>query len=144
MDICIRKCRLDDYSAITVLNTNEMNYEYPAEKTRDKLMQLLSDNNHAVFVAAVDEKVVGYVHANNYELLYAPHMKNIMGIAVSSAFRKNGIGKMLLDEVEKWALETGASGVRLVSGAKRQGSHAFYAACGYTCSKEQMNFKKMF
>jgi ribosomal protein S18 acetylase RimI-like enzyme len=27
---------------------------------------------------------------------YGPHLKNIMGIAVSSNFRRNGIGKMLL------------------------------------------------
>lgn len=43
------------------------------------------------------------------------HMKNIMGIAVSSNFRKMGIGKALLDSVEHWARDTGASGVRLVS-----------------------------
>ncbi|MDV4150909.1 GNAT family N-acetyltransferase [Clostridium sp. AL.422] len=29
-----------------------------------------------------------------------------MGIAVSSDFRRNGMGKMLLDKVEKWALKT--------------------------------------
>lgn len=67
-----------------------------------------------------------------------------MGIAVSSDFRKKGIGKMLLNEVEKWARDTGAYGIRLVSGATRTGAHAFYSACGYIGNKEQKNFKKMF
>lgn len=66
-----------------------------------------------------------------------------MGIAVSSDFRKSGIGEMLLNEVEKWAKDTGAYRVRLVSGATRIGAHAFYEFCGYTENKEQKNFKKI-
>ena len=135
---------MHDYKDIVLLNINEMGYEYPSEDTKNQLQKLLNDNNNKIYVAVVDDKVVGYIHANNYDLLYAPHMKNIMGIAVSSDFRKNGIGKMLLDEVEKWAKDTGAFGVRLVSGATRIGAHAFYKSCGYEGNKEQKNFKKMF
>lgn len=144
MKIIIRECKIQDYTDIVLLNKNEMGYEYPADDTKKQLEQLLNDSNHKIYVAIVADKVVGYIHANNYDLLYAPHLKNIMGIAVSSDFRKNGIGKMLLDEVEKWAQDTGAYGVRLVSGATRIGAHAFYKACGYIGSKEQKNFKKMF
>lgn len=121
-----------------------MGYEYPAEDTKKQLEQLLNDINHKIYVAVVADKVVGYVHANNYDLLYAAHLKNIMGIAVSSDFKRNGIGKMLLNEVEKWARDTGAYGVRMVSGATRTGAHAFYMNCGYIGNKEQRNFKKMF
>jgi ribosomal protein S18 acetylase RimI-like enzyme len=129
---------------IVLLNKNEMGYEYPTEDTKKQLNQLLKDSNHKIYVAIVAEKVVGYIHANNYDLIYGPHLKNIMGIAVSSNFRRNGIGKMLLTEVEKWAKDTGAYGVRLVSGATRIGAHAFYISCGYEGVKEQKNFKKMF
>ena len=117
-----------------------MGYEYPVEDTKRQLEQLLNDSNHKIYVAIVADKVVGYIHTNNYDLLYAPHLKNIMGIAVSSDFKENGIGKMLLNEVEKWAQDTGSYGVRLVSGATRIDAHAFYAACGYTENKEQKNF----
>ena len=144
MKISIRECKAQDYTDIVLLNKNEMGYEYPAEDTKRQLEQLLNDSNHKIYVAIVAEKVVGYIHANNYDLLYAPHLKNIKGIAVSSDFKKNGIGKMLLNEVEKWAQDTGAYGVRLASGATRIGAHAFYAACGYIGNKEQKNFKKMF
>ncbi|WP_435788398.1 GNAT family N-acetyltransferase [Clostridium sp.] len=144
MKIVIRECKTQDYTDIVLLNKNEMGYEYPAEDTKKQLKQLLNDSNHKIYVAVVGDKVVGYIHASNYELLYAPYLKNIMGIAVSSHFRKNGIGKMLLNEVEKWAKGTGACGVRLVSGATRIGAHAFYTSCGYDGNKEQKNFKKMF
>lgn len=88
---------------IVLLNKNEMGYAYPAEDTKKKLRQLLNDNNHKIYVAIVADKVVGYIHANNYDVIYAPHLKNIMGIAVLADFQKNGIGKMLLTKVEKWA-----------------------------------------
>lgn len=143
MEIIIRECKIQDYIDIVLLNTNEMGYDYPAEDTKVQLERLLSDSNHKIYVAIVADKVVGYIHANNHDLLYSPHLKNIMGIAVSSDFRRNGVGKMLLNEVEKWARDTGA-GVRLVSGATRTGAHAFYSACGFTDNKEQKNFKKMF
>jgi len=144
LKIIIRECKPQDYMDIVLLNENEMGYIYPAENTKKQLEQLLNDRNHKIYVAIVIDEVVGYVHANNYDLLYAPHLKNIMGIAISSDFRKNGIVKMLLNQIDKWARDTGAYGVRLVSGATRMGAHAFYISCGYSGNKEQKNFKKMF
>lgn len=144
MKVFIRECKVNDCKDIVSLNSNEMGYEYPIEDTKKQLQKLLNDSNHKIYVAVTSDKIVGYIHANNYDLLYSPHLKNIMGIAVSSDFRKSGIGKMLLDEVEQWAKDTGAFGVRLVSGETRIGAHAFYKACGYEENKSQKNFKKMF
>lgn len=144
MEFIIRECTTQDYPDIVLLNKNEMGYDYSAEDTKKKLEQLLNDSNNKIYVALVADKVVGYIHANNYDLLYAPHLKNIMGIAVLSAYKKNGIGKMLLSKVEKWAQDTGAYGIRLVSGATRIGAHSFYINCGYIANKDQKNFKKMF
>jgi GNAT superfamily N-acetyltransferase len=134
---------MQDYKDIVLLNKNEMGYYYPTEDTKKKLEQLLNDNNHKIYVAVVDDRVVGYIHANNYDLLYAPHLKNIMGIAVLSELKRNGIGKLLLNKVERWARDTGAYGVRLVSGSTRIGAHSFYIECGYISNKDQKNFKKI-
>lgn len=144
LKINIRECTILDSMDISLLNKNEMGYDYSASDTKEKLKQLLNDSNHKIYVAIAGEQIVGYVHANNYDLLYAPHLKNIMGIAVASDFKKKGIGKMLLNEVEEWAWDTGAYGVRLVSGSTRTGAHAFYRCCGYGGVKDQKNFKKMF
>lgn len=65
-----------------------------------------------------------------------------MGIAVSKQYKRQGVGKALLEAVEEWAKKTGASGVRLVSGETRSGAHAFYRYCGYEGEKRQINFKK--
>ncbi len=140
----IRECEMSDYKEIYKLNTVEMGYDYPEEKTRIKLQALLKSDKDKIYVACVDDAVVGYIHANDYDVIYAPHMKNIMGIAVLSEFKRMGIGRELLIAVENWAKNTGAGGVRLASGSKRNEAHEFYKHCGYNSDKQQIRFIKIF
>lgn len=144
MNLQIRQGEIIDAEAIYKLNVKEMGYDYPKDKTEEKIRQLLKSDKDKIFVALIDNIVVGYVHANDYDLIYAPHMKNIMGIAVSSDFKKKGIGRALLSEIESWAQKDGACGVRLVSGSTRIDAHEFYRHCGYGGDKQQINFRKMF
>ncbi len=144
MELQIRQCEVTDAPAIQVLNAMEMRYDYPLDKTREKLQQLLQSGADKIFVAVVEGAVVGYVHANDHDVIYAPPMKNIMGIAVLSDYKKKGIGRALLAAVENWAQKKEAAGVRLVSGAKRTAAHDFYRHCGYGNERQQLNFKKMF
>ena len=144
MNFQIRECGMADVKAICELNIREMGYDYPENRTEDKLRKILKSDKDKIFVALVDNTVIGYVHANDYDVIYAPPMKNIMGIAVSNSFRKKGIGRALLAAVEDWAQKTGACGIRLVSGAERTGAHEFYRHCGYSGEKRQVNFKKYF
>ena len=84
-----------------------MCYQYPLDDTAQNIARLLRSNTDKIFVAVSDGLLVGYVHANDYDLICAPHMKNIMGIAVSSEYKQQGIGCALLQKVELWTLETG-------------------------------------
>ena len=130
-EIKIRPAVIADSGDICGLNARELGYDYPQEKTREKLEGLLESASDKVFVAECGGQVVGYIHACDYDVLYAPHMKDIMGI-----------GKALMSAAEQWAVETGAEGIRLVSGRTREGAHAFYRRIGFTGGKEQLNFKK--
>lgn len=142
MAVTIRSAALEDAGAIVRLNEQEMGYPYPLEKAREQLEMLLKDPGQRILVAEVDGQIAGYIHAADYLALYAPPLKNIMGIAVPSAHRRKGGGKALLTAVEDWAKQSGAAGVRLVSGASRTEAHMFYRACGYDGGKMQVNFKK--
>ena len=144
MDYEIRECLLMDADQIYELNCSEMGYDYPKEETRQRIKDILASEHDKIYVAELDGSVVGYVHANDYNLIYAPAMKNIMGIAVSNKHKRIGIGKALLTAAEAWAKADGAKGVRLVSGASRKEAHKFYERCGYTGGKHQLNFKKYF
>ncbi|MBE6976586.1 MAG: GNAT family N-acetyltransferase [Ruminococcaceae bacterium] len=142
--IYIREACEADISAIWELNAIEMGYQYPLDATTQKVKMLLNSKADKIYVAVLEHTVVGYVHANNYDVIYAPHMKNIMGIAVLSNYKRCGIGRALLQQVEQWGRSTGAAGVRLTSGMMRTEAHVFYHSCGYAGDKEQLNLKKMF
>ena len=143
-NVIVRPATVADAEALALLNREEMGYEYSPEATAEKLELLLNDGKNGIFVAELEGQVVGYVHLNDYDLLYMPPMKNIMGIAVRADHRRQGIGKLLLEAAERWAKESGAAGVRLVSGETRVGAHAFYRTLGYQGSKMQLNLSKMF
>ncbi len=144
MEVKVRPARPEDAAALTKLNREEMGYDYPCDKTAENLSRLLADVRNKILVAVAGEEVIGYVHLVDYDLLYADHMKNIMGIAVRSDCRRQGVGKVLLTAAEEWAKSSGADGVRLVSGSTRTGAHAFYRSLGYEGNKMQLNLKKMF
>ena len=140
----IRECTAKDVNAIYELNSKELGYDFPIKSTQKQLGKILLDGTQKIFVAVRQGSVVGYIHLNSYDVLYFEHLKNIMGIAVFSEFKRNGIGKKLLQIGEKWAQEDGAIGIRLVSGAERTDAHQFYLKCGYIGNKLQKNFKKVF
>lgn len=142
MEIIIRECRAEDARAIHELNHSEMGYDYPLSDTEAKLRRLLADRAHRIYIAVADGRIAGYIHACDYELLYAPPMKNIMGIAVSGEYKRLGIGSALMRQVEGWAAQTGAQAIRLVSGESRTAAHEFYRSQGYSGGRRQLNFRK--
>lgn len=140
----IRDAMASDATALTGLNTTAMGYDYPLEKTAKKLEALLNSGRDKILVAEQDGRLVGYLHLEDYDVLYNDHLNNIMGIAVDPSCRRQGIGKALLEAGEAWAKEQGAEGIRLSSGESRVGAHAFYRALGYEGNKMQLNLKKLF
>lgn len=113
-------------------------------KTKDRLYEILKRQTDKIYVACIDETVVGYIHGSDYECTYSDSLKNIMAIAVDKVYRGKGVGKALLSVIEDWAEECGCYGVRLVTGFNRTDAHEFYLRCGYVNRKQQKNFIKIF
>lgn len=145
-DCIIREAAEGDYADIQSLSDHCLGYDYDREKTRERLIYIMDvlGGHHKIYVAEIGGKIVGYIHACDYDLLYHDSMKNILGIAVREDARRQGVGRALLEAVERWAKDTGSAGIRLVSGARRTEAHEFYRACGYTENKFQLNLSKMF
>lgn len=104
----------------------------------------MNDETQVIFVAETENKVVGYIHLVNYDVIYADNFKNCLGLAVDNDYKRNGIGSALLKQAEIWAKENGAVGIRLCSGAERVNAHKFYESQGYEVTKLQKNLKKIF
>ncbi len=140
----IRLATPQDGMAIYILNRDAFGYEFDPERTCERLAAILRSGRDKIFVAQRGEENIGYIHAADYDCTYSEPLKNILAIAVNERERGRGVGKALLGAVEAWAKETGASGIRLVSGFNRQQAHRFYLACGYTHRKDQKNFVRIF
>ena len=142
LPLSVRPAGISDAAAIAALCSESMGYPAPEQEVRGRLQALLQDGAQCILVAEAGGETIGYIHACDYQVLYAPAMKNILGLAVSPAFRRRGAASALLAAVEDWARQTGAEAIRLVSGESRTGAHAFYRSQGYTGEKRQLNFKK--
>lgn len=135
----IREATIEDAFAICNISCADLGYDCSCEFVSTRISNL-DKGREKVFVAEVNEIVAGYIHAEKYQTLYFEPMINILGLAVSSEFRRRGIGRMLLKRAERWANEVGK--IRLNSGASRKETHSFYRAMGYNNEKGQIRFIK--
>ena len=137
----IREATIEDAFAICNISCADLGYDCSCEFVSTRISNL-DKGREKVFVAEVNGIVAGYIHAEKHQTLYFEPMINILGLAVSSEFRRRGIGRMLLKRAEHWANEVGIHKIRLNSGASRKEAHLFYRAMGYNNEKGQIRFIK--
>ena len=145
MNTNIRRCMISDAHDIYELSRKELGYDFSEEQVVQNVRRLIGSAENLLMVAVdSDDKVIGFIHANNHDPIYAPPMKDIVAIAVSPEFRHHGIGRRLINAVEEWAVATGAKGVRANSGVQQKNALAFYKSMGYEYIKTVYNVRKMF
>lgn len=140
-NIIIRQATVSDYEDIHKICQDDLGYNCSVDLVKERL-ENLDSNRERVFVADIECKVVGYIHAEKYNVLYFESLVNIQGLAVAKAYRRNGCGKALMDVAENWAKECGIKMIRLNSGITRTDGHKFYRSIGYDNEKEQIRFMK--
>ena len=107
-----------------------------------RLSKLLARVDQRMFVAEVDERPVGWLHAAMSESIEVEPYVAIVGLVVDRSHRGRGIGRQLLEEAERWAGEQRCRVVRLRSSVGRPAAHQFYEHVGYTNIKTQYSFVK--
>lgn len=129
----IREIESKDYISVAALWRDVLGFlsvtDENAVKTYEKMKD---DNRYCTFVADVDGSVVGLV--TTVETLAIDHPNGyikVNGLAVLPEFQHHGIGKMLMERVEKLASERNISLIGLASGFQRTNAHEFYEHLGY-------------
>ena len=142
----IRQATSADIPAMNELFRKDLGYEECTLQILEKQFAGLDNSREAVFVAEVSDgdysHIAGVIHVEKYNVLYFPTMANILGLAVASDCRRQGIGSALLKRAEEWAQEKGIGSMRLNSGGNRTQAHEFYRAQGYVDDKNQLRFIK--
>lgn len=136
----IRPAKPEDAGRLADLATQLGYPSTPQEITR-RLVPISSHAEHAVFVAESEGEVAGWVHVYLHSLLIADTEAEIGGLVVDEARRGTGVGRLLMQQAERWALEQGCGSVYVRSNVIRTEAHKFYEELGYVRFKTQHAFR---
>lgn len=115
-----------------------------AARTQDYYSGLLVDENVALLVAEAGEEVLAFVQAVLRDApampVFVPRRYAVVdGIVVKSGFQNEGIGSILMAEIQKWAMAKGASSIELNVYEFNQTAITFYEKLGFRTFSRKMS-----
>lgn len=121
----------------------ELGYAATTDAMCGRLRTLLHSPADLI-VVALDSRntVTGWLQAHAAHVLETGFRIEIVGLIVSPATRRQGMGRALVAEAERWAASLGAGFIVVRSNVRRTESHAFYPALGYVPTKTQWVYRK--
>jgi GNAT superfamily N-acetyltransferase len=141
-DIHIRAMQPADADAVAQLTT-QLGYNRTPQHIADWLSHLhASPAEQAVFVASLNDEVVGWIEVSIERRLQSDPFGMIGGLVVSDRVRSRGIGRMLCRRAEQWTWDQGLDTLRVTSRSTRPGAHRFYLRDGYREVKTSLVFEK--
>jgi GNAT superfamily N-acetyltransferase len=140
-DLLVRKAQLADASHMAELS-GTLGYPVSADAMAARLTRVLRLETHCVFVAERNGEVVGWTHGVEQEMLELDRRCEIWGLVVAESERARGVGRRLIEEIEKWARDRGLTDMSVRSNVIRPESHPFYERIGYTRYKTQHAYRK--
>ena len=140
----IRDVSTDDFKDLHKLS-NLLGYNYSIYLLKENLTRIIKLKDHIIFVIENKENnVVGFAHAQIYDLIYFKRMANILGIVIENQYRRQGYGRKLMIRIEDWTRKNNCHGIRLTSNKKRNDAHIFYQKMDFISKKESKHFIKIF
>lgn len=112
-------------------------------RTREYVAKIVAAEDQALLVAERDEGVVGCAHiliarASDIPIMVPRRFLVIDNIVVRKDSRRQGVGRLLLERAEQWALARGADMVELNVWEFNTGARLFYQALGYETASHKM------
>jgi len=139
MKIIIREMTANDATAVNTLS-KQLGYPLSIGQTLQNINMVLQSKDHTAFVAEYENEIVGWIGAAQAIMIEVmPHCE-INGLVIDENHRGMGIGKLLINNVKRWAKEKGNNKIGLHCNVKRTEAHLFYQHLGFTELKQQKNF----
>lgn len=139
--LAVRRAEPDDAPWIADLSA-VLGYPVEPRTMSERLGHLLARDDNAVYVAHRDDRVVGWIHGAEHELLETGRLCEILGLVVDASARRSGAGRALVAAIERWAAARGVRQVSVRSNVVRTESHPFYERLGYARVKTQHAYRK--
>jgi GNAT superfamily N-acetyltransferase len=155
-EVSIRKAAVEDISAIVELWKELLDFHKERDKIfsrsaaghesfADYLRGHISNDNSYLMVAEAGEGVVGYclVFIEKYPpVIELQEYCLVQDIAVTEKYRCRGIGKMFLEEAQRWCSEKGIHRIEARVSTFNQEARAFWSKMSFTPYLETV-FKEM-
>jgi GNAT superfamily N-acetyltransferase len=112
----------------------ELGYPATPEEMRRRWQRVASDGRARVVVATLGSSgpVVGLGTVHLLTTIHADgEVAQLTTLVVSERARGSGVGRQLVAEAERWALERGAARIVVTTALHRAGAHTFYERLGY-------------
>lgn len=139
--ISIEPAQASDAPMIADL-TGELGYEVTPAEVERRLAEIVGFHDHAVFVARLEDEVVGWVHVTGVKRLEATFFAELGGLVVQESVRRRGIGRRLIEAALRWARGNGYRILRVRSNVVRPEAPHFYESLGFSRVKDQQVFAR--
>ena len=87
---------------------------------------------HFVLIAEIDNKVVGYLFCEEYDISYYNFkIAELWIVCIDNDYLKQGIGMALYKEIERFFNEKGITHFMVIAPFKNEGAKTFYKKMGF-------------
>ena len=143
MSIRIRQAGMSDSISLARLSA-QLGYPVSVQDLAGNMRIILCDSEQQLWVAELNGRVEGWLHAGiRFTLESAPYAE-IIGLIVDENHRGKGLGKTLTASALHWARARGVEKLRLRTNTIRKEAHQFYEKLGFTQTKEQKVYDFIF
>ena len=154
MDVSIREVREQDYEELCVLlnQADVLHSEALPQifvtpqgfaRSREYINTLTADDNQGLFVAEYQGRIVGCIliiirNSADIPILVKRRYAYVEDIIVDRDCRRSSVGKMLMQQAEKWVVQKGISQIELNVWDFNRVAISFFDKMGYTPSRHVM------
>ena len=141
--INIRRANINDLNAVQELNNslfelefnnfdNTLKLGWPFEKDGKEYFEDMI-KNEIVFVAEVEEKIVGYLAGSICEPIsyITESFAELDNMCIDDEYRRFGIGTLLINEFKKYSKEKNIQNIKVTASAKNSRAIQFYMKNGF-------------
>lgn len=129
----IRLVQTADYADIMHLYNLFVGYDRYSHHDNDSFQRVLQNPHNFVYVAEDDDTLVGFATFSVRDVIrYPKQIAELDELFVLEDYRKKGVGKLLMQEVEKKAKECECCRIFIESHYDHKAAHVFYESLGYT------------
>jgi GNAT superfamily N-acetyltransferase len=130
----LRDATAHDAEALARLST-QLGHPATSEVMPGRLARLAKDSNARAIVAEFPDNglvvALATVHIRNTLNHEAP-VAQLSLLVVDEGVRGRGVGRAIVQEVERWGRERGCHRMVVTTALRRTDAHAFYHSIGYT------------